>query len=646
MESSVGLAMEVAMDAVISPRTATCKFEDLKQIAERNSESLICLQGYLGERSDLSKRLSFVPLNDPTQKWQIQVVSVPSKDKPEETLVHEQLKSIKANSPVFVKGWLRPRRDNSKSGGQGYEKDLSSLEITITGSEGRILSLNDFPSDIIMKKGTQFPPEQRHLQLRKDDDLRYALRMRCEIQNWCSLRLSAGLGAVGIETPILFKSTPEGAREFLVPTRRKGYAYALPQSPQQFKQLLMVSGIHRYFQFARCFRDEDLRADRQPEFTQLDVEMSFASGEDVMVSIERDLIVPLLRQFLEVEIDGRFPRLTYAEAISRHGSDKPDLRLPIQPFFSLGYLLPADLISMITPLGDPVIEAMVVPMECSAGESRQFISRYFELWEGRSFTGNPDGAPGVFIYDSSKPLQGLSAFGFEAVENVERQFELQDGYLIILQARKDAAYSGGCTALGSMRNSIFNAAVRQGHLHAPGWTDFKPLWVTDFPLFSPPDPMEPGQGGKAGFDSTHHPFTSPKTPEDVNMLVIDPSRVIGDHYDLVINGEEVGGGSRRIHHAAMQNFIFREVLQMDDGKVAEFAHLLEALRAGCPPHAGIALGFDRLVAMMVSCKLQKKMTMRDVIAFPKSGKGDDLMVKSPGLMSDDALKTYHLKLDN
>ena len=372
--------------------------------------------------------------------------------------------------------------------------------------------------------------------------------------------------------------------------------------------------------------------------------MSFASGEDVMARVEQDLIAPLWQRFLQADLKRPFARMTYAEAMSKHGSDKPDLRIPIQPFTSLGYLIPADLTSMITPLKNPVVEAMLVPMECTAGETRKLISAYLDSPEGKTFNDNPDGGPGVFIYDSSKPLQGLSAFGFEAVERLECEFELEDGHLIILQARKNVPHSGGSTALGTMRNGIFNAAVRQGCLHAPSWREFKPLWVTDFPLFSPSDPREPGQGGKAGFASTHHPFTSPKTPEDVDMLLIDPNKVIGDHYDLVINGEELGGGSRRIHQAAMQDFIFRKILKMDNDKVVEFAHLLEALRAGCPPHAGIALGFDRLVAMIVSSKLEKKMTMRDVIAFPKSGKGDDLMVKSPGLMTNESLETYHLKL--
>lgn len=272
------------------------------------------------------------------------------------------------------------------------------------------------------------------------------------------------------------------------------------------------------------------------------------------------------------------------------------------------------------------------------------ITKFFDKSEGLKFRNNPDGAPGVFVYDSSKPLQGLSAFGFEAAESLEQDSELVDGHLIVLQARANLPHTGGSTALGDLRNKVFRAAVKAECLPAPSWEHFEPLWITDFPLFSPSDPAEPGQGGHAGFMSTHHPFTSPKTPEDVDLLLSDPLSVIGDHYDLVINGEEIGGGSRRIHQAAMQELIFRNILKMDERRITNFSHLLEALRAGCPPHAGIALGFDRLVAMIMSSRLRKTVTMRDVIAFPKTGKGDDPMVKSPGHLTDEALKTYHLKM--
>lgn len=371
--------------------------------------------------------------------------------------------------------------------------------------------------------------------------------------------------------------------------------------------------------------------------------MSFAKADDV-IEIAEDLIRRLWRAFvLQVEI-ATFPRMTYTEAMAKYGSDKPDLRIPIQPFSRIDHLLPSDLVSKITSLIKPIVEVMIVPAKAPTEDIRRFIGGFLDSPDNKRFLNNPSGGPGIFIYDSGKPLQGLSAFGFEAVEELERMFDLKDGHIIILQARENAPPSGGSTPLGDMRNAVHKALVSLLYLQPPGWKDFKPVWITDFPLFSPSNPSEPGQGGNAGLTSTHHPFTSPKTAEDVDLLLTDPSQVIGDHYDLVINGEEIGGGSRRIHHAEMQAFVMRDILKMDDEHIAEFSHLLEALRSGCPPHAGIALGFDRLVALINTSRTKKKTTLRDVIAFPKSGRGDDPMVKSPSPMTEEVLETYHLKL--
>ncbi|KAF6226977.1 hypothetical protein HO133_008418 [Letharia lupina] len=596
----------------------------------------VVLHGYLGPRSDLSKKLSFVTLFDTAYKKRVQIVATPYFPREGDQDVHEKLKSIKANTPVALRGFFGPKPGNRQSPSSKSTWTLDDFELKLCD----ITSLNDLPSDFIVTPDSEFSPEQRHLQIRTNQHISGALGLRGDIAYLCREIFHSKLGFLEVETPLLFKSTSEGAREFIVPTRRKGLAYALPQSPQQFKQILMASGIREYFQFARCFRDEDLRADRQPEFTQLDIEKSFAEADDVIAVVE-ELIRTVWKRFLDVELPKPFPRMTYTQAMSRYGSDKPDLRIPIQPFSRIDHLLPADLVGKITSLMKPIVEVMIIPGEGPTETIRGFIRGFLDSPDNKQFLDNPAGGPGIFIYDSGKPLQGLSAFGFEAVEELERMFGLQDGCIVILQARENAPLSGGSTALGDMRNAIYKALTT---LSPPGWKDFSPVWITDFPLFSPSNSSEPGQGGNAGLASTHHPFTSPKTARDVDLLLTDPSQVIGDHYDLVINGEEIGGGSRRIHHAEMQEFVMRDILKMDNERVAEFSHLLEALRSGCPPHAGIALGFDRLVAMIHASRTEKKTTLRDVIAFPKSGKGDDLMVKSPGPMTEDDLQTYHLKL--
>ncbi|KAL8894156.1 MAG: hypothetical protein Q9192_004569 [Flavoplaca navasiana] len=595
----------------------------------------VIIHGYLGSSASLSKNLLFVQLISKDRMCSIQLVSS-SKALPNKDLSsHELIKKLSMHTPVAVRGVLRKRE-------QPPEQDSRSIR-TIKHVELDLLSvqsLNDFPSDIIATPDTVFGQDQRHLQLRADVDLRKALAFRSEVAMALRLRLH-DLGFVDIETPLLFKSTPEGAREFIVPTRRKGFAYALPQSPQQFKQILMGSGIPKYYQFARCFRDEDLRADRQPEFTQLDMEMSFAGANQVMFTIE-ELIRSVWSTFLKSDLPSPFPRMSYREAMSSYGSDKPDTRLGMQ-ISRLDFLLPGDLISKISPLRTPIVESLMLRFEecvCDAPPARamqDFIAKFFDSAEGTAFVKNRDGGPGIFVVDSSKPLQGLQALGFEAAERVEDINQLEDGDLLVLQARPDEPFSGGSTTLGNLRLALHAAAVRQGFLKPP--VGFAPLWVIDFPLFSPITQDQPGQGGDAVLAATHHPFTSPKTAGDVDMLAVNPGEVIGDHYDLVINGVELGGGSRRIHSAEMQAYIMRHILKMSPERLSEFSHLLDVLRAGCPPHAGIALGFDRLITLMLG-----KSSVREVIAFPKTGKGEDALVKSPGPLTDEMLKTYFLQI--
>ncbi|KKK13255.1 hypothetical protein AOCH_004830 [Aspergillus ochraceoroseus] len=585
---------------------ATYDFETFLSKASPGQD--VILHGYLGPRNDISKKLSFVRLQDPTMKHSIQIVSMSHNES------FEKLRGLRPNSPVVIKGTVQAKKAKNPEMQKRDPWEISLDDIHL---------LNDFP----------------HLQLRTSSELRDALQFRARVRNVCKEELEQNQPPfLEIETPLLFKSTPEGAREFLVPTRKRGLAYALPQSPQQYKQILMASGIPRYYQFARCFRDEDLRADRQPEFTQLDLEMSFATGEDVRRVVE-GIIGRLWSTLMDTHAPKEpFRKLSYQDAMSRYGSDKPDTRFGME-IHQIENLLPVDLVNKISPLTDPIVE--IFKLEASENDpdvTLRFISEFLDSPAGAPFNNNPDGGPGIFVYDAKKPLSGLQPFGFQAAEYVEDLLKPDHGDLIVIQARKSGPFAGGSTPIGDLRRALHSAAVESGLRPAPTGFDF--LWVVDFPLFSPTTESEPGQGGAAGISSTHHPFTAPKTAADVDLLLTNPTQVVADHYDLVVNGVELGGGSRRIHDAAVQEFILRDVLQMPAERLSEFSHLLEALRAGCPPHAGLALGFDRLVAMMLG-----KESVRDVIAFPKTGKlGEDPMVKAPGLITQEALETYHLRL--
>lgn len=592
----------------------------------------VVLHGYVDAVRVMSKNLVFVDLLEKDLGTSVQVIcagNLPS--------TGPEVRNLATQTPVAIRGIVQARRDKPAQGTSTSVCKVDSVEIKLS----ELLVLNQFPTDIKFSPISTFGPEQRHLQLRHGSHLRHALAFRSELAARCRNYLQEKQKFVEIETPLLFKSTPEGAREFLVPTRVPGQAYALPQSPQQYKQMLMASGIPRYFQIARCFRDEDLRADRQPEFTQLDLEMSFAQGKDVMDCIE-GLVRHLWSTMLNVDLGSQpFTRMSYHDAMSRYGSDKPDTRLGME-ITRIGHLLPVDLISKIGPLNDPIVEAMKFSPSSDPAATRAFVSDFMSSPAAAPFFANPAGQPGIFIYDPRKPLAGLSPFGFEAAEFLEEHLDLSEGDMLIIQARPDEPFAGGSTPLGNLRLALHQAGVAANMVPKP--TAWSLLWITDFPLFTPLSPADAaagqGQGGATGLASTHHPFTAPASPADVDKLASAPLDAKAEHYDLVLNGVEVGGGSRRIHHAAMQELVLRRVLGIPPEHVERcFGHLLAVLRAGCPPHAGLALGFDRLVATMLG-----RDSIRDVIAFPKDGRGRDAMVGSPTAWSAEQAEVYHLRL--
>jgi aspartyl-tRNA synthetase len=334
-----------------------------------------------------------------------------------------------------------------------------------------------------------------------------------------------------------------------------------------------------------------------------------------------------------------FRTLTYETAMRLYGSDKPDTRLGSK-IRRIDDWLPADAKRMISSTDDPIVEMVKIDLQgCAPNETKKWFSSFAEAASTASYSTDLARSPGIAVYDPAQPLHGLSYLGHEGAAKVEEEFDPQPGDLFVFWSREDKPFSGGSTVLGDLRRDLYQSALSNGLITAPA--GFAPLWIVDFPLFSPRTDAEIVQGS-SHICSTHHPFTAPKIQDQdlsVERFKTDPLSIIGDHYDLVINGVEVGGGSRRIHHRQMQRFILSEVLGMsqEDAK-ANFQHLLEALAAGCPPHAGFALGFDRLMAMLTDCA-----SVRDVIAFPKTADGQDKMVGSPRWMPPQSLQEYHLR---
>ncbi|MBU1692611.1 MAG: aspartate--tRNA ligase [Verrucomicrobia bacterium] len=425
-------------------------------------------------------------------------------------------------------------------------------------------------------------------------------------------------GFLEVETPILTKSTPEGARDYLVPSRMvPGAFYALPQAPQQYKQLLMVAGLDRYFQIARCFRDEDLRADRQPEFTQIDLEMSFITPEDIY-SIIDGLLAVLVREAGRGEVALPIPRMTYAEALGRYGSDKPDLR------FGMELVDVSDLFAgtQFKVFGNVLAKGGVVKAINAEGRGATSLS-VMEDWTALAKDAGLGGLAYIRVgEDGTWKSPILKFFSDAEKQGLTERLNIKAGDLVLFGA--DAAGVVNC-ALGRLRLVAGEAA---------GVIDpnrFVFTWVTDFPL------LERSEDGR--LQSMHHPFTAPH-PDDLPLLDSDPLRVRAQAYDIVLNGTELGGGSIRIHHPDLQTRMF-QVLGLPADEVEDrFGHLIRALGYGAPPHGGIALGADRLVMLLAGCE-----SIRDVIAFPKTQKAMDLMMNAPAKVDARQLRDVHVRVD-
>jgi aspartyl-tRNA synthetase len=523
--------------------------------------------------------------------------------------VKEAVNHLGREFVIQAKGTVRERASKNKN--------IPTGDIEIEINSIRILSKSEVPPFTIQNDtdgGDDLRMKYRYLDLRRSM-VQQNLFLRARMAHVTRSYL-AEQGFIETETPVLIKSTPEGARDFVVPSRMNpGEFYALPQSPQIFKQLLMVAGFDKYFQIVKCFRDEDLRADRQPEFTQIDCEMSFVEQEDVLNTFE-GLTRHLLREIKGVEVDA-FPRMPWSVAMEKYGSDKPDIRFD---------MFLHEISDLVKGKGFPVFDnAPYIGAICASGCAEYTRKQLDELTE---WVKRPQiGAKGlVYIKLNNDGTIRSSVDKFYNEDDLKKIAGVmgasQGDLILILSGDREHTQN----ALGTLRIEMANRlGLRQKDV-------FRPLWVVDFPLLEWNEETQ-------RFFAMHHPFTSPK-PEDIALLDSEPGKVRANAYDLVINGVEIGGGSVRIFDSQLQANMFRILGFTPAQAEAQFGFLMNAFRYGAPPHAGIAFGFDRLVSMFAGLD-----SIRDVIAFPKNNSGRDVMNDSPATISDDQLVELNLILN-
>jgi len=551
----------------------------------------------------------FIDLRD--REGLLQVVSDPDFPEP-----FAQADRARNEYVLRVKGKVRARPEGTEN------PDLATGKVELLAQEIEILNrAKPLPFQLDEEVGEETRLRYRYLDLRRPE-MQRNLFTRARV-NSVLRRFLDREGFIDVETPMLTRATPEGARDYLVPSRvHPGEFYALPQSPQMFKQLLMVAGFDRYYQIVRCFRDEDLRADRQPEFTQLDIETSFLNEEQIIDIMER-MLRELFAEVLQVELPNPFPRMRYAEAMERFGVDKPDLRIPLKLVEVKDLMQGVEFKVFAGPAQDPRgrVAALRVP---NGGElSRKQIDDY-TAYVARY---GAKGLAYIKVNDKAKGRDGLQSpilkFLPDAViEGILSRTGAEDNDIIFFGADKAKVVN---ESLGALR-------VRLGHdlgLVEPGW---RPLWVVDFPMFEYDE-----KDGR--YYSLHHPFTAPKVGSVEELQNRDPEEILSRAYDLVLNGTEVGGGSVRIHRQDMQQAVFA-LLGIDAEEAKEkFGFLLNALEYGAPPHAGIAFGLDRLVMLMTGSS-----SIREVMAFPKTQTASDLMTEAPAPGTEEQLRELHIRL--